>query len=139
MNEYRIHVYKTADQTGEITPPKTKASSDYVYLPKSCVENLLKLKEMLCAEEDEFMFFGGNRPYIKAGINKKMEKIIKENGLPALTPHGLRHSCATTMIYKGVSIQDVSHHLRHRDIGITLNTYVHWLPKNMQKTLEEVF
>jgi integrase len=43
--------------------------------------------------------------------------------------HSLRHFCAITMISHGVEPQDVQKALRHANLRITLETYVHWLPK----------
>ncbi len=45
------------------------------------------------------------------------------------TFHSLRHFCATTLISNGVEPQDVQRALRHANLRITLETYVHWLPK----------
>jgi len=45
------------------------------------------------------------------------------------TFHSLRHFCATTLLSNGVEPQDVQKALRHANLRITLETYVHWLPK----------
>jgi integrase len=45
------------------------------------------------------------------------------------TFHSLRHFCATTLMSNGVEPQDVQKALRHANLRITLETYVHWLPK----------
>ena len=123
----------------KISTPKTKSSNNYVYLPTSCIKNLLTLKEMLCASDDDYMFFSSKLPISKQTAYDKFVQKVSELKLTPLTPHGLRHSCATTMIYNNIPIQDISHHLRHQDIGVTLRTYVHWLPNNMQQKLDDIF
>jgi integrase len=45
------------------------------------------------------------------------------------TFHSLRHFFATTLMSNGVEPQDVQKALRHANLRITLETYVHWLPK----------
>jgi len=45
------------------------------------------------------------------------------------TFHSLRHFCATTLLSNGVEPQAVQKALRHANLRITLETYVHWLPK----------
>ncbi|MET8121794.1 tyrosine-type recombinase/integrase [Micromonospora sp. NPDC005291] len=45
------------------------------------------------------------------------------------TFHSLRHFFATTLMSNGVEPQEVQHALRHASLRITLETYVHWLPK----------
>ncbi|MFU8872272.1 tyrosine-type recombinase/integrase [Micromonospora sp. SL4-19] len=41
----------------------------------------------------------------------------------------LRHFFATTLMSNGFEPQDVQKALRHANLRITLETYVHWLPK----------
>jgi integrase len=45
------------------------------------------------------------------------------------TFHSLRHFFATTLMSNGAEPQDVQKALRHANLRITLETYVHWLPK----------
>jgi len=45
------------------------------------------------------------------------------------TFHSLRHYFATTLITQGTDPTDVQHALRHSNLRITLETYVHWWPK----------
>ncbi|MFF3869983.1 tyrosine-type recombinase/integrase [Micromonospora sp. NPDC001898] len=43
--------------------------------------------------------------------------------------HSLRHFFATTLMSNGVEPQEVQRALRHANLRITLETYVHWMPK----------
>ncbi|MGA3526522.1 tyrosine-type recombinase/integrase [Melissospora conviva] len=45
------------------------------------------------------------------------------------TFHSLRRFFATTLMSNGFEPQDVQKALRHANLRITLETYVHWLPK----------
>ncbi|WP_244295191.1 tyrosine-type recombinase/integrase [Micromonospora orduensis] len=45
------------------------------------------------------------------------------------TFHSLRHFFATTLMSNGAEPQKVQKALRHANLRITLETYVHWLPK----------
>lgn len=137
---YRINIYKTLGVKLNITTTKTSSSKSYVYLPKSCVNNLLKLKnELLCANDSDYMFFGKSKPVNPCSIRNQFDKLIEELNLPRITPHGLRHTCATHMLYKGMTIMDVSRHLRHKNVAVTMSTYAHFLPNNMQNQLENIF
>ncbi len=49
-------------------------------------------------------------------------------GLPPISFHGLRHTCATLLLAKGVHPKIVSEMLGHANIGITLDTYSHVIP-----------
>ena len=46
-------------------------------------------------------------------INVKLKKLLKENGLPIVTPHALRHTNASLMINSGISLKAVSAQLGH--------------------------
>lgn len=53
---------------------------------------------------------------------------IEEAGVPRLRFHSLRHSHATQLLAKGVSVKVVSERLGHRNIKTTLDVYSHVLP-----------
>lgn len=47
-------------------------------------------------------------------------------GLPAgITPHGLRHTCASLLVDQGADPVAVQRHLGHRDVTTTLRIYRH--------------
>ena len=50
---------------------------------------------------------------------------LERVGLPKITFHQLRHTCATLLIANGVDIANVSKQLGHADIVTTLNMYTH--------------
>ena len=54
--------------------------------------------------------------------------------LPALSFHGLRHSCASLLLAAGVPVRDVSELLGHSDVRLTLNTYGHVLEESRART-----
>ena len=45
-----------------------------------------------------------------------------------MRPHDLRHTCASLLISEGLNIKQVSSHLRHSSVGVTLDTYGHLYP-----------
>jgi len=50
--------------------------------------------------------------------------------VPVITPHGLRHACATTLLRAGIPAHAVSRRLGHANPSITLKTYAHALPED---------
>lgn len=54
-------------------------------------------------------------------------KFIKNNDLPKITLHSLRHTNATLMIAEGTDIRTVSSRLGHAQTSTTLNIYTHAL------------
>ncbi|MCE5252891.1 MAG: site-specific integrase [Actinomycetia bacterium] len=49
--------------------------------------------------------------------------------VPAITFHGLRHSCASLLFAQGCSLRLVMEILGHSQIALTANTYTHLLPE----------
>ena len=49
---------------------------------------------------------------------------MKANGLPDMSPHDLRHSCATLLLDNGADIKSVQEILGHTNASTTLNYYV---------------
>ncbi len=52
-------------------------------------------------------------------------KVLQAAGLPHVTLHEMRHTCATTMIGAGVPMMVVQHYLGHSGYQITADTYGH--------------
>ena len=58
-----------------------------------------------------------------------MRRILKRAELPLdFHPHSFRHSFASILLRKSVSVYYVSRQLGHKDIRTTLNRYGHWIP-----------
>ena len=68
------------------------------------------------------------RPLIPDKVNRSFQLFVKENALPYLTLHGLRHDHATLLLSKGIHAKIVSERLGHSNISITMDTYSHVLP-----------
>jgi site-specific recombinase XerD len=82
----------------------------------------------------------GLRPYI-AHLNQGIQRIItwkhpdtyskhfsaiaKKAGLEGVSPHRLRHTCATHLMDAGVGLEVISQLLNHSDINITRKYYAH--------------
>jgi site-specific recombinase XerD len=49
---------------------------------------------------------------------------MKVNGLPDMSPHDLRHSCATLLLSSGADVKSVQEILGHTNASTTLNFYV---------------
>lgn len=52
-------------------------------------------------------------------------QVRERAGLPALTFHELRHSCASLLAAQGVPAHEIARLLGHSDVRLTLNTYTH--------------
>lgn len=59
-------------------------------------------------------------------------------GLPRITLHGLRHTCATLMLLAGVHPKVVAERLRHSRISTAMDLYSHVLPSMQREAADKL-
>jgi len=59
-------------------------------------------------------------------------------GIKKLTFHGLRHTCASVLLGRGVPMKGVSENLGHADVAFTLRIYTHCMPGLRDKAASEM-
>lgn len=69
--------------------------------------------------------------------NKVLKLLLKEIDIGHITMHGLRHTHASVLLFKGVNIHSVSKRLGHADVQTTLDHYAHVL-EEMEVRDEEI-
>ena len=109
--------------------PTTKTyERRYVRLPGRVVENLARHLETLTADENALVFASGRgTPLRNQNFRRSYwNPAVKRAGVPAtITPHGLRHTCASLLVDQGADPVAVQEHLGHRDVATTLRIYRH--------------
>lgn len=94
------------------------------------LKDYLKVRESQKNSDDEALFLSrqkSNGSY-RLGtfqIRNIVVELAEEAKVTQITPHSLRHTNATILIQKGVSLMDVSKNLGHSTVGITEKIYVH--------------
>lgn len=61
-------------------------------------------------------------------VRRSFKPLLKRAGLPEIRFHDLRHTCATTLLGRGVHPKMVQELLGHAIVAMTLDTYSHFLP-----------
>ena len=77
--------------------------------------------------DDAFIFPSASDPFTPRtpdSITRHMKRFMKRNSLPDMSPHDLRHSCATLLLANGADVKSVQEILGHADASTTLNFYV---------------
>lgn len=120
-----------------ISKDKTKSDTSKAEFPllPEVKEMLLTLKtqkeknRILFGKEfhdNDYVFvWDDGRLYAPDFVSKKFAKIIKQNNMPAITFHNLRHSTASILLEMGWDIKHIQLWLRHADIKTSLQIYTH--------------
>jgi integrase len=119
--------------------PKTKKSRRTVRLTESAVDTLSRHRARQAEEklrtgapfQDQGLVFAGER----GGIinpsnlrNRSFVPLLKRAGVPRITFHDLRHTCASLLFQRNVHPKFVQELLGHASVAITLDTYSHMMP-----------
>ncbi len=109
----------------EFKSTKTVASNKVVDLPQSLIEIA---KNWTFGNRFAFEGTTGLPPSNDA-VNKHLRRFLENNLCKLNTFHGLRHTHASYLLSKDITIQYVSERLGHADVNITSSTYAHLLEK----------
>jgi len=115
-----------------VQTPKTKTSNRTLAVPAFILDDikLLKADQANRPSECEYLIRNAwGEPPSSYWTDKYMHKLIKENDLPHITMHGLRHTYASMLIAEGVPVSEVSAQLGHASVDITLRAYTHLFTK----------
>lgn len=62
---------------------------------------------------------------VSATINRYLEKLCHKLEISPISYHGLRHTHASILLFKGINILSVSKRLGHKDVTTTQTVYLH--------------
>ena len=71
-------------------------------------------------------------------VAKAFNKLVKEAGVPHLTPPGLRHAYASMSVEMGVQPKTLSRLLGHANISTTYDIYAHVIPELEDEAVKKV-
>lgn len=124
----------TGDRDGKVIPPKSKSSYRTIKVIPLVIE---ELKIRKCQNTDFFKKNPGSskkwKQYVCIGkngnikssntIGNAVKRICRNAGVPYISPHGLRHLCATILIENGADLEWVAKMLGHKSVQTTMNIY----------------
>ncbi|WP_125770447.1 site-specific integrase [Companilactobacillus furfuricola] len=128
FNNRYINVTKTWDykyKTGFMRT-KTKSSIRKIAIDRNTVTYLNTFIQSNSPKQHMPIFmYKRQHVMVSAEINKALTYKLDDLNIPRITFHGLRHTHASILLYKGVSILSVSRRLGHSNITTTQSTYLH--------------
>lgn len=112
-----------------LAPPKSKSSHRTIPLASIVVEALSEhLRRFPGDQGDLVLRHPDGRPICSDLFGQQWRRAVREAGVPGLKYHALRHTFASTLLSRGVSVKAVGDWLGHASPVITLNTYAHLMP-----------
>ena len=115
-----------------IDDTKTDSSRCLLLLPQSIIHDLQKHREQQIKDNlykvDGYVNINCKGDIISASVlNKKFKKFLTDNDFQDMRIHDMRHSYATLMLGKSVSMKVTSQILGHSSVSITSDLYSHML------------
>ena len=118
-------VDKTKTASSYRTLPLTAEMMQYLRTLKARQEDAQKLIGMSCEEDGYVCCWPDGSPLKPEYVSRRVDKLLRENGLPKIRFHDLRHSAASLLLELGFSLKDIQEWLGHSDIATTANIYSH--------------
>lgn len=127
--------------------PKTAASRRTIHVSEDIVGYLRAQRQAVLAERlaagasyrDHDLVFCSRlgTPILAGNLIRSFHGLMRRLGFPAgLTPHNLRHTCATNLLYAGRALPEVAQYLGHANQGVTATVYAHVIARGTHDTAE---
>lgn len=130
-------VDKTKTASSYRTLPLTAEMAQYLQTLKAQQEDAQKLIGMSCEEDGYVCCWPDGSPLKPEYVSRRFDKLLRENGLPKIRFHDLRHSAASLLLELGFSLKDIQEWLGHSDIATTANIYSHLQYKSKVEMAEK--
>ena len=111
------------EKQGHFQPTKNESSNRTVMVDWQLMQ---QFQVMINSKElDQPIFFSKDQRIYNSTLNQKLASLCKNNDIPVISIHGLRHTHASLLLYEGVSIASVAKRLGHNNTTTTQETYIH--------------
>lgn len=111
------------EKQGHFQPTKNESSNRTVMVDWQLMQQfqvMINNKEL-----NQPIFFSKEQRIYNSTLNQKLASLCKNNDIPVISIHGLRHTHASLLLYEGVSIASVAKRMGHNNTTTTQETYIH--------------
>lgn len=142
FNAKKIHISQSLSTYG-LDTCKTENSQRIIDLLPPLYEYLKKIKEEGGAKDEDFIFKGAQKDYIKSFhksyLKTQYVALLERLNIDYKPIYNTRHSFASFMLSKGENLMWVSWMLGHKNTQITLNFYAKYIPSGTHAQFLERF
>ncbi|MER2000405.1 MAG: tyrosine-type recombinase/integrase [Lysinibacillus sp.] len=132
FNTNKVNVTKTwgykPGSTFGFGPLKNDASERKIKIDKTTADCIKRYINKMEPNEYRLLFYSEESKYkciSNSAANDLLRDITHDLRIERITLHGLRHTHASSLLYKKASIYYVSERLGHKNINTTLSEYTH--------------
>ena len=137
------NVTYTTKSGAVVGEPKTENGYRTIPIAPKTLDLLERYRQAeALAANDDFLFHSEESktmPRDPSYITKHMKKLMKRCELPNMSPHDLRHTCASLLLQGGADIKSVQDILGHADARTTLNFYARSDIAQMRASINHTF
>lgn len=145
FDDYVISVNRNVTYTPAsgivVSTPKTECSVRQIPVMPSVAAVLMEYRNRTEEwKKNDFLFPKDGNPSLARdpnSITRRVKRFMKLHDLPDMSPHDLRHSCATLLLSNGADIKSVQEILGHSNASTTLNFYVKSDMKQMKAATDK--
>lgn len=132
-----LSINKTWDYKGKggFLPTKNHSSVRKVQIDWQTV---MQFSELVKKMEPDKPIFAFKTKIYNSTINGILARHCRNNDLPVISIHGLRHTHASILLFAGVSIASVARRLGHSSMTTTQKTYLHIIQELENKDVDLV-
>lgn len=146
----RIYICRSISYTPDRgvyeSTPKTASSKRYVSLPQETMQMLKQYRTWQSGEilrlgeyyrRQGFVFSQDNgAPMHPDSVTTWLDRFSRRYGLPHITPHALRHTMTSLLIFNGVDIVSTAKRLGHSQVSTTSDIYAHVIEQADKKNAD---
>ncbi|MEC1718421.1 site-specific integrase [Schinkia azotoformans] len=117
-------------------PTKNEQSNRLIKMDGKTMGHFKNFFKNMPTNIHQLVFYSPSSKYkviSNTNANKLLRKVLTELKIDPISMHGLRHTHASVLLYKKVSIYYVSERLGHGDIDTTLREYTHVIKELREK------
>ncbi len=121
--------------TQDFAPTKNKSSMRTI---KMDWKTAMQFQNLLKDKDPEERVFDFHKKFWNSTINDHLQRRCREAKVTEVTMHGLRHTHASVLLYKEVSMQSIAKRLGHASTDITQKVYLHLIKEMESKDEKKV-